>query len=46
MHYKYKFEIDGQKVDISDNRISKLVTTMLLDLYEKNKDNAKIFPKQ
>jgi hypothetical protein len=46
MHYKYKFEIDGQEVDISDGRISKLVTMMLLNLYEENKDNEEIFPKQ
>lgn len=46
MNYKYKFEIDGQKVDISDNRISKLVTTMLLNLYKNNKNNEKIFFKQ
>lgn len=46
MHYKYKFEINGQEVDKSNDEIAKLVTIMLLNLYEKNKDNEKIFPKQ
>jgi len=46
MHYKWKFEINGQIVDESNEEISKLVTTMLLNLYEKYKDNEKIFPKQ
>ena len=46
MHYKYKFEINGQAVDVSNKQISQIITTMLLNLYEKNKNNEKIFPKQ
>lgn len=46
MHYKYKFEINGQEVDTSNEEIAKLVTTMLLNLYEKNKDNKKVFTEQ
>ena len=46
MHYKYKFEVNGQTVDISNCEISKLITIMLLNLYEKNKGNEKLFQKQ
>ena len=43
MNYKYKFEINGNIVDSSNEEIAKLITIMLLNLYEKNKGNKKIF---
>lgn len=46
MNYKFKFEISGQIVDETNEEISKLVTIMMLDLYEQYKDNKKIFVKQ
>jgi len=41
MHYKYKFEINGQEVDESNEEISRLITIMLLNLYKKNFLNNK-----
>lgn len=46
MYYKFKFEINGEIVDQTNEEISKLVTTMLLNLYEKYKDVEKVFSKQ
>lgn len=46
MHYKLKFEINGQIVDETNEEISRLVTMMLLNLYERYKHDEKIFPKE
>lgn len=46
MYYKFKFEINGEIVDQTNEEISKLVTTMLLNLYEKYKDVEEVFSKQ
>lgn len=46
MHYKFKYEINGQILDKPNEEISKLVTKVLLELYEEYKDDPRIFPKE
>jgi hypothetical protein len=45
MHYKYKYEINGKILDETNEEISKLVIKSLLELYDKYKDDTRIFPK-
>lgn len=46
MHYKFRFLVNGKLYDEPPEEFKILVIEMLLRLYEKYKDDPKIFPQK
>lgn len=45
LHFNYTFKIGEEEVDLMDPRVTQKITKEMLKLYEKYKDDERIFPK-